>query len=349
MIKIKNKNIGGKNRCFIVAEAGVNHNGNPEKAMKLIDMVAEAGADAVKFQTWKTENIVLEKTDLAGYQKKNLGSGENQFEMLKKLELQFNVYFDLKRYAEEKGLILFSTMEDFDSVNFLVKRLRIPIIKVGSGDLTNSVLLRYTAKFGKPMILSTGMATTKEIAEAIKVVKSQGNKNIILLQCTTQYPCPFKNANISAMASLRKKFKTIVGFSDHTIGIECAVAAVALGAKVIEKHITFDKEASGPDHKASLDPTEFQQMVEAIRNVEEALGDGVKNLSTEEIKTRKVVIRKIIAGRDIKMGETINDGNVVFKRSNGGLEVKHYAVIIEGKKARKAIKKDQLITSQLVK
>ena len=342
-IKIEKRLIGEGEPCFIVAEAGVNHDGDFKKAKLIIDAVSKTGADAIKFQTWKTESIILKATDTAVYQKENTGSNKSQFEMLKLLELQYDSYFNLKKYAEKKGLILFSTMEDRESVDFLMKRLKVPVIKVGSGDLTNHVLLKYTAWFKKPIILSTGMATIDEVEEAIKIIYQEGNTDVILLQCTTQYPCPYSNANINAMVTLRDKFETIVGFSEHTMGIECAIAAVALGAKVIEKHITLDKTASGPDHRASLNPIEFSAMVKSIRNIEGALGAGVKKPSAEEIKIRKVVVRKIVAARNLAKGEVIRDGEVFFKRANSGIEARHYRTTIEGRVVKNSIKKDALI------
>lgn len=344
-VKIDNKLIGEGKPCFIIAEAGVNHNGSIELAKKLIDAAKDAGADAVKFQTWKTENIILKDVEMAEYQKGNLPdkSEKTQFEMLKKLELPYEWHFELKEYAERLGLTFFSTMEDKESINFLIKDLKVPLIKVGSGDLTNYPLLKHTAQFGIPMVLSTGMATLGEIDEAVGTVLNGGNDKIILLQCTTQYPCPYEDVNLRAMLSLKEAFKTIVGFSDHSLGIECAVAAVSLGAKYIEKHFTLDKNLPGPDHKASLEAEEFKRMVDAIRNTEKAFGDGLKRPMSSELKNKKITIRKIIAARDIEKGEVLNEDNITFKRANYGFDAKYYT-FIEGKRAKKYIKKDELIT-----
>ena len=341
-LKIGNKLIGEGASTFIIAEAGVNHNGSLELAKKLIDMAKDAGADAVKFQTWKTENIILKDVEMVEYQKENIKSKESQFEMLKELELPYEWHFELKEYAERLGLIFFSTMEDRESVDFLIKDLKIPLIKVGSGDLTNYPLLKYTARFGIPMVLSTGMATLSEIDEAVRAVLNEGNDKIVLLQCTTQYPCPYEDINLRAMLSLQEAFKTTVGFSDHALGTECAVAAIALGAKYIEKHLTLDRTLPGPDHKASLEPDEFKKMVVAIRNTEKTLGDGIKRPMPSEIKNKKIIIRRIVAARDIEKGEMLNEDDITFKRAKEGLMANYYK-LIEGKKSKRNIKLDEPI------
>ncbi len=342
-IKIGKKIISGKNPCFIVAEIGVNHNGSPVLARKMILAARKAGADAVKFQTWKTENIILKDVKMADYQKENLGGvNESQFEMIKKLELPFKYYPELKKLAEKLGLVLFSTMEDKESIDFLVKKLKIPLIKVGSGDITNYPLLKYTARFKKPMVLSTGTTTMAEIEKAVKTVKKEGNNNIVLLQCTAEYPCPIKDANVKAMLTLKEKFKTIVGFSDHAMGQEAALAAVALGAKYLERHFTLNRNLPGPDQKASLEPEEFKKMVRAVRNVEIALGSGIKKPTVSESETKKLIIRKIVASQDIKKGEILNEKNITFKRAEGGLTTDFYK-FIEGKRAKKEIRLNELI------
>ncbi|MDD4496921.1 MAG: N-acetylneuraminate synthase family protein, partial [Methanosarcinaceae archaeon] len=272
-IDVENRLMDGSNPCFVVAEIGVNHNGSIELAKRLISAAKEAGSDAVKFQTWKTENIILKNVEMAEYQKKNTKSNQSQYEMLKKLEISYEKHFELKEFAEDLGLVFFSTMEDKESVDFLINELKIPLIKVGSGDLTNYPLLKYTAKFGIPMVLSTGMATLSEIDEAVRTVSKEGNKDLILLQCTSNYPCPYEDMNLRAITSLKHAFKFPVGLSDHSLRIECAIAAVALGGKYIEKHFTLSHDLPGPDHKASLEPFEFKRMVEAVRNIEIALGD----------------------------------------------------------------------------
>ena len=340
-IRIADKCVGEGYPTFIVAEIGVNHNQDIKLAKKLIDVARDAGADAVKFQTWKTENVILKETEMVGYQKKNVKK-TTQFEMLKGLELPLAWHFELKEYAENSGLVFFSTMEDVESVDFLLGRLKIPLIKVGSGDLTNYPLLRHTAKFKVPMILSTGMSTLGEIDEAVRTILGEKNEMIVICQCTTEYPCPYDDVNLRAILSIKEAFKTIVGFSDHSLGIECAVASVALGAKYLEKHLTLDRRMQGPDHKASIEPQEFKRMVQAIRNVEEALGDGIKKPSSLELKNRELIIRRIVAARDIAKGERLGEKNIAFKKGQRGLEVKYYR-FIEGKVTDKFIPKDQTI------
>lgn len=346
-IRVGKRAIGDEKPVFIVAELGVNHNQNLDLARKLVKTASNAGADAVKFQTWKTENIILQDTEMAEYQKENLKLNKSQFEMLEELELPLKWHFELKDYAEELGLIFFSTMEDRESVDFLLKELKIPLLKVGSGDLTNHPLLKYASKFAVPMVLSTGMATLSEIDEAVRIVLNEGNDRILLLQCTSEYPCPYEEINLRVMFNLKEAFKTHVGFSDHSLGIECSVAAVAMGAKYIEKHFTLDRNLPGPDHKASLEPEEFNRMVVAIRNVEKALGDGIKKPTSSELKNKEITIRRIVASKDIKMEEVLNEENITFKRANKGLEAKYYR-LIEGKKVKKDIDKDEVITLNLV-
>jgi len=341
-VKIHNKILSNENDSFIVAELGVNHNRDLKLAKKLIIEAANAGADAVKFQTWKTENIILKTTEMTEYQKESLSINESQFNMLKRLEMPYEWHYELKELAEEHGLIFFSTMEDKESVDFLINELKIPMIKVGSGDLTNYPLLKYTAGFRIPMVLSTGMATLSEIDEAVRIIYKEGNRELILLHCTSQYPCPMEDVNLSAMLSLKCCFKTLTGFSDHTPDTEISVAAVALGASYIEKHFTLDKLLPGPDHKASIEPDNFKKMVNQIRNIEKAMGDGFKSPKSSELKNRKIVIRRIVASKNIEEGEILNDTNISFKRANHGLEAKYYNLIY-GKKVNRDILEDDII------
>lgn len=346
-MRVMGKDISENAPTFIVAEAGVNHNGNIKLARQLIDGAANAGADAIKFQTWKTKNIILKDVEMVQYQKENTRLEESQFEMLEKLELPYDWHFELKEYAEKLGLVFFSTMEDRESVDFLMNELKMPLIKVGSGDLTNYSLLKYAASFRKPMILSTGMATLGEIDEAVRIVRGEGVEDIVLLQCTTQYPCPYSDINLKAMESLNKAFRVTVGFSDHSLGIECAIAAVAMGAKCIEKHLTLDKSMQGPDHKASLDPKEFAEMVRSIRNIEKALGDGLKRPMPCELENKKSVTRKIVASKDINKDKILDESNLVFKRANYGLDAKYYQ-LVNGKRTNKHIAKDAIITLNML-
>jgi len=263
--KIGDKLIGEEEPCFIIAEAGVNHNGSIELAKKLIDAAKDAGADAVKFQTFKTENVVVKDAQKAEYQKETTGEG-SQYEMIKKLELTEEDFRELADYAKEKDIMFLSSPFDKESVD-LLNELDVPAFKVGSGEITNLPLLRYIAKKEKPIILSTGMSTLGEIEEALDVIRSEGVEDIILLHCVSNYPARIEDVNLRALGTLKQAFKLPVGFSDHTLGITAPIAAVALGACVIEKHFTLDRNLPGPDHKASLEPEELKEMAKAIREV----------------------------------------------------------------------------------
>ena len=263
MIKIKNTLIAVGEPVFIIAEAGVNHNGNLNLAKKLVDVARDAGADAVKFQTFKAENVATANAPMAAYQKKNMGKEGSQLDMIRKLELSFQDFAALKGYCDKKGILFLSTPHSFDAVDFLDPL--VPAYKIGSGDLTNIPLLEHVSQKNKPIILSTGMANIGEIEEAIKAIRGKGNNQIIVMHCTTSYPCPLKDVNLRAMGAIKKKFNVLVGYSDHTLGIEVPKLASQIGAVAIEKHFTIDKNLPGPDHKASLDPTELKEMVRAIK------------------------------------------------------------------------------------
>jgi len=298
--KIGDELIGEEEPCFIIAEAGVNHNGSVELAKKLIDAAKDAGADAVKFQTFKAESVVVKDAQKAEYQKETTGEG-SQYVMIKKLELAEEDFRELADYAEKKDIMFLSSPFDKDSVD-LLHELDVPAFKVGSGEITNLPLLRYIAKKGKPIILSTGMSTLGEIEEALDVIRSEGVEDIILLHCVSNYPARIEDVNLRAMGTLKQAFKLPVGFSDHTLGITAPIAAVALGACVIEKHFTLDRNLPGPDHRASLEPDELKEMVKAIREVEKALGNGIKKPTKEEEKIKKVAGRSIVAKVDISKG-----------------------------------------------
>jgi len=330
-----------KNKCFIIAEAGVNHNGDIDIAKQLVDKAYESGADAIKFQTFKAENLVTKNAPKAEYQKSTTGDG-NQFEMLKKLELSKKDHIVLKKYCEEKGIIFISTPFDFESVD-LLEKIDVPLYKVGSGDLTNLPLLKYIASKNKPIILSTGMANLGEVEEAINTIYETGNNKLILLHCTSNYPTAYEDVNLRAMLTMQEAFKLPVGYSDHTIGIEVPIAAVTLGAKVIEKHFTLDRKMEGPDHRASLEPNQLKLMVKSIRNIEKAMGDGIKRCSKSEENTKSVARKSIVAGRDINKGEVITIKDISFKRPEFGLKPKYINLIID-KKARRNIKENEFIT-----
>jgi N,N'-diacetyllegionaminate synthase len=304
---------------FIIAEAGVNHNGSIETARKLIDAAASAGADAVKFQTFKAEDVATAGAGKAEYQKAATQADEPQCEMLRRLELGFGEFAALKRHADEAGILFLSTGFDRGSVEFLSRDLGVPILKVPSGEITNLPLLEAVAAQGKPVFLSTGMSTVEEIGAALDALRAGGAGEVTLLQCTTEYPAPFSDVNLSAMGTLRDRFGTQVGYSDHTEGIEAALAAAALGATVIEKHFTLDRGMEGPDHRASLEPQELKAMVEAIRHVESALGNGEKTVAASESGNRNAARKSIVAARPIRRGELFTEDNLAAKRPGTGL------------------------------
>ncbi|MBA5851072.1 N-acetylneuraminate synthase [Clostridium sp. cel8] len=329
------------NHIFIIAEAGVNHNGNIDIAKKLVDVAVSSGADAIKFQTFKAENLVTKNAPKAEYQKNNTGNG-NQYEMLKNLELSLEDHITLKNYSEKKGIMFISTPFDFESVD-LLEKVNVPLYKISSGDLTNIPLLKYISKLKKPMIISTGMANLGEVEEAVRAVEECGNNQISLLHCTSNYPTDYEDVNLNAMITLKNAFKLPVGYSDHTVGIEVAIAASAMGAKIIEKHFTLDKNMKGPDHKASLNPEELIKMISCIRNIEKAFGDGIKRCNKSEEKSKFVSRKSIVAKRFIKKGELIFLDMIDIKRPEGGVEPK-YIQYITGNKALVDIEKDSLIT-----
>ncbi|KEH98043.1 N-acetylneuraminate synthase [Clostridium massiliodielmoense] len=350
MIKIKDKIIGGNkngdHKCFIIAEAGVNHNGDIILAKKLVDKAIYAGVDAVKFQTFKTEKLVTRYASMAKYQKDNIGTEDTQFNMLKKLELSYDEFIELKNYCDEKGILFMSTPFDFESAKFL-NDIGVEIFKIGSTDLTNIPLLQYVAKFKKPIILSSGMATLGEVEEAVMALRHNGISDIAVLHCTSNYPAKIESVNLNAMNTIKNSFNVIGGYSDHTEGITIPIAASALGADIIEKHFTLDKNMEGPDHKASLNPEELKCMVSEIRKVNIALGSGIKTFTNSEIDTIKVARKSIVASKNIKKGEIITEKHLDYKRPGTGLAPKYYKDII-GKRASIDIETDMQITFDLV-
>ncbi|QGU94988.1 N-acetylneuraminate synthase [Clostridium bovifaecis] len=346
MIKIRNSFIGDNFPCFIIAEAGVNHNGNIKLAKELVDKAVEAGVDAVKFQTFKTERLVTGYANMAKYQKDNIGKEDSQFNMLKRLELSYEEFIELKNYCDNREIMFMSTPFDFESADFL-HSIGVEAFKISSGDLTNIPMLEYIAKFNKPMILSSGMAVLGEIEDAIIALRSIGMDSIAVLHCTSNYPAALESVNLKAMNTIKNTFKIVGGYSDHTEGITIPIAAAALGADIIEKHFTLDKNMEGPDHKASLDPEELKKMVEEVRKVEMSLGNGIKTLSKSEIDTMKVARKSIVASRDIKQGEIIRFKDLDYKRPGNGLASKYYKELL-GKRAKADIKMDQQITLNLV-
>jgi len=320
-------------KCLIIAEAGVNHNGRLDLAIELCDAAKKAGADVIKFQTWKTENLITENVDQAEYQVQNTGERESQYDMLKKLELSYNEFRIIKQHCEEIGIVFASTADESQSLDFLVEE-GIPFIKVGSGDIGNVSFLRYIGSKRLPVILSTGMSSISDIDISINALKEGGAKDITVLHCTTNYPCPYEDVNLKAMITLRDVFHIPVGYSDHTIGHEVAISAVALGASIIEKHFTLNCNMEGPDHAASTEPEKFEEMVKSIRLVETCLGSGVKEPTDEEKKISTVLSKRIVAKRAIMEGEVLSDENVCVKRNNKGVLAKYWDVVI-GRKANK--------------
>ena len=305
-------------KVLIIAEAGVNHNGDIELAKKLCLKAKEIGADAVKFQTWITEKIITKDVEQADYQVENTKNNQSQFDMLKSLELSFEQFREIKEYCDGIGILFASTADETDSLDFLVE-LGIPFIKLGSGEIGNIPYLRYVGSKKMPVILSTGMSTLADVESSIQALREGGAEEITLLHCTTNYPCPYDTVNLRAMDTLSSAFKLPVGYSDHTKGIEVSIAAVARGARVIEKHFTLDTNMEGPDHLASTEPEEFKRMVDSIRNIEVCLGDGVKQPSVDEKTISKVILKKIVAKNNIKKGQVIQANDLCIKRSSSGL------------------------------
>lgn len=325
---------------YIIAEAGVNHNGSFDLACRLVDAAKEAGVDCIKFQTFKSENLVSRTAQKAEYQKATTGDSSQQ-DMLKKLELSFSDFVRLKAYCEKKKICFLSTPFDFDSINFL-NSIEMPFWKVPSGEVTNLPYLLALAKTGKPVVMSTGMCTLQEIREAIEVLRENGTKEIKLLHCNTEYPTPFEDVNLKAMETMRDEFHLEVGYSDHTKGIEVPIAAVALGATIIEKHFTLDRNMEGPDHKASLEPQELVEMVKSIRNIEKALGNGEKVPSTSEQKNITVARKSIVAKTKIKTGEVFTEKNITVKRPGTGISPMKWLEVL-GKTAVRDFEEDELI------
>lgn len=338
MIKLGNKTIGYDNPTYIIAEAGVNHNGSMQLAKKLVDVALDAGVDAVKFQTFKTENVISRLAPKAKYQLENTNSNENQFEMVKRLELSDDNFYELKDYCEVKGIQFLSSPFDEASVD-LLEKLNVEAYKIGSGEITNIPLLRYIATKRKPIILSTGMANLGEIEEALEVINVC---DVILLHATSNYPTSVDDVNLLSMKTMEAAFKKIVGYSDHTQGFEVAIAAVALGAKVIEKHFTLDKGLIGPDHKASLDPGELKNLVSLIRNVEKSFGNGIKKAMPSEENTRLVARKSIVAKEMIKAGTVLTKGLLAIKRPGNGIPPKYLDQLI-GATVRENIVVDETI------
>ena len=333
-----NINFDFESSTFIIAEIGVNHNGNVDLAKKMIKSASECGVDAVKFQTFKSEDLVTDNAKTATYQEKNT-SENSQLEMLKKLELSFNDFYELKKYAEDCGVLFLSSPFDIQSVD-LLEKLDVPMFKLGSGELNNFELIDYVQKTDKPMIISTGMATLDEIRETYDFIDNKDN--LIILHCITGYPTSFSEANLNFIKTLQNEFDVPIGFSDHSPGIELPIAAVALGACVVEKHFTLDKTLEGPDHKASLNPEEFKAMVDAIRNVEVAMGDGVRKFSDNELEIKKVARKSIVLNQDVNKDTIIEKEMLSVKRPGTGIAPKFINDVV-GKRLNKDLKANSVL------
>lgn len=325
----------------IIAEAGVNHNGSIELAKQMVEEAAKAGADYIKFQTFKPEKLVSKYAQKADYQKKMTGSQESQLQMLEKLALSYDDFVELKKYCEQIGIGFLSTPFDEDSIRFL-DSLDMDFWKIPSGEITNYPYLVQIAQTGRDIVLSTGMCEMDEIADAMKVLKENGAGNISLLHCNTEYPTPYEDVNLLAMKQMRTAFKKQVGYSDHTVGIEVPIAAVALGAEIIEKHFTLDKNMEGPDHKASLEPLELSQMICSIRHIEKSLGDGNKKRTASEQHNIAAARKSIVAKCAISKGDIFTEANLTVKRPGNGISPMRWKELI-GTRAERDYLEDELI------
>ncbi|RGS66621.1 N-acetylneuraminate synthase [Roseburia inulinivorans] len=325
----------------IIAEAGVNHNGSLKLAKQMIDEAAKAGADYIKFQTFKPEKLVSKFAQKADYQKKTTGNNESQLQMLEKLALSYDDFVELKKYCEQIGIGFLSTPFDEDSIRFL-DSLDMDFWKIPSGEITNYPYLVQIAQTGRDIVLSTGMCEMDEIADAMKVLEESGAGNISLLHCNTEYPTPYEDVNLLAMKQMRTAFKKQVGYSDHTVGIEVPIAAVALGAEIIEKHFTLDKNMDGPDHKASLEPLELSQMICSIRHIEKSLGDGNKKRTASEQHNIAASRKSIVAKCAISKGDIFTEANLTVKRPGNGISPMRWKELI-GTRAERDYLEDELI------
>lgn len=328
-------------KVFVIAEAGVNHNGSYELAKKLVDVAVEAEADAVKFQTFISEKCICKNASKAVYQKEATNIDESQLEMVKKLELSFEEFHNLKKYCDSKNIMFLSTPFDNYSIEFL-DSMGISIFKIPSGEITNYPYLKKVGLLKKKVILSTGMSTLQEIRNAVKVLRDTGTSDISILHCNTEYPTPIEDVNLNVINTLKEEFKLNVGYSDHTLGIEIPIAAAAIGADVIEKHFTLNRNMQGPDHKASLEPEELKNMIKSIRNIEKAMGSGKKEVSKSEAKNLNIARKSIVANCLIKKGEIFSESNLTCKRPGNGISPMRWNEII-GKEAERDFNEDELI------
>lgn len=341
MVKIGNRILGSRRPVFVVAEAGVNHNGDLCLARQLVRAAVRTGADAVKFQTWKTERLVSASAPKATYQSQRTDPGQTQYDFLQKLELDAAAFQEIQAEAREAGILFLSTPDDEESAELLAC-MDVPAIKIGSGEVTNLPYLEFVAKLGKPVLLSTGMSTLGEVENALMAMRKAGLRDIVLLHCTSSYPAKIEDANLRAVRTLQQAFRIPVGYSDHTVGLEAPLAATALGAVVIEKHLTLDKSLPGPDHAWALSPEEFRAMVSGIRAVEKCLGDGIKRPCEVEKELRAVARRSVVAASNIAAGTRLRRDVLSLKRPGSGISPAYLDVLV-GRTARQEIAKDELL------
>lgn len=345
-VEIAGREVGPGQPCFVIAEAGVNHNGDVKTALKLIDAAAAAGADAVKFQTFVAERLVTKDAAKASYQVETMAPHESQYQMLKRLELSAEAHGELQSYSRQRQLMFMSTPFDEASADFLVG-LDIEVFKIASGEITNLPFLARVAAHRLPMIVSTGMSNLREVEQAVSTIRDAGNDQLILLHCVSNYPADPAEVNLRAMDTMRDSLGVPVGYSDHTLGYEVSLAAVARGACVIEKHLTLDRNLPGPDHKASLEPRELEAMVRSIRAVELALGNGIKEPAASESQMATIARKSLVAARDIPAGTLLNENMIVCKRPGTGLSPAHRSLLI-GRTTRTFIKAGDIFSLESV-
>ncbi|MFZ0312895.1 MAG: N-acetylneuraminate synthase [Candidatus Korobacteraceae bacterium] len=345
-VPIGNSNVGPGLPCLVIAEAGVNHNGSLEMALRLVDAAAEAGADVVKFQTFKSEQVISPVAPKANYQIETTGTAESQLEMVKKLELPAEAFGKIERRCAQRAIAFMSTPFDPDSVDLLHK-LGVAAFKIGSGELTNLPFLSYVAAKGKPLILSTGMSNLQEVAAAVEAVRLAGNRELVILHCVSNYPAAPASVNLRVMKTLTDEFQVPIGYSDHTEGITVPLAAVALGACIIEKHFTLDRTLAGPDHRASLEPAELAAMVRGIRTVEASLGNGIKRPVAEELSTAAVARRSLVAAHDLQAGTVLTEGMIAIRRPGTGLSPAILPELV-GRRLRQDVSAGNLFTLEML-
>jgi len=338
---IQGRPVGASSPCFIIAEAGVNHNGDPAMAHRLVDAAADARADAVKFQTFDADALASADAPKAAYQAALTGAGESQREMLRKLELPHEVHVALKRHAEERGLIMLSSPFEERSADFL-ETLGVPAFKVGSGEITNHPFLEYLAKKGRPLLVSTGMSELAEVEAAVAVIAAAGDPPLALFHCTSSYPAPDDAANLRALGTLQRRFDLCIGYSDHTLGTAIPWAAIAMGACLLEKHLTLDRGLPGPDHAASMDAAGFTDLVTGVRRIEAALGDGRKTMQACERDTQRVARKSLFAARDLRAGESLDAQAVVCRRPGIGISPARLPALL-GRRLQRAIAADTML------